>query len=195
VPRIKVMVGDSADTSRRNLKDILGRLGYQVVADATSVPDLLRKTRMILPNLVVLDTNLTGGNALEAARIVEEDDLSSVLLLVSSLDHPEIRDFHYCLKPFSEGSLIAMIDAALLYRKRVRALRKELNKVREALDSRKVVEKAKGILMRLLDTDEEQAYRLLQKQSMNRGIPMKDIANAIILAHEVGRDKDILKGE
>lgn len=195
MPRIKVLISDSSEVSRRMLRDILVRLGCQVVNEAGSVPDLLRKVRATSPHLVILDPSLGGGNALEAARIIEEDDLASVLLVVSSLQNSEVRNFHYCLKPVTEGSLIAVLDAALLYRERVRNLRKEINRLKEALENRKVLDKAKGVLMKTLNIDEEQAYRLMQKQSMNKGVPMKQIANAIILAYEVGRDKEDLKGE
>lgn len=195
VPRYKVVVADANPTQRRHLKDALAQMGCQVVAEATSVPDLLRKVRLTSPQLVVLDPALGGGRALEAARIVEEDGLASVVLVVADTRDPQVRDFHYVVRPFNEGAFSAAVDAVMLHRRKVEELRREVRRLRDTLESRKLVEKAKGILMRNLGVSEEQAYRSMQKQSMDKGIPLKDIAAAVILASEVGRPSGDEKGE
>lgn len=189
MPNINVLLGISSEVLRRNIKDILTCSGCRILAETTSVPDLLRKVRTISFDLVIMDLKLSGGNVLEAARIVEEDDLSVVLLLVSDLDSQEVRNFHYLLLPVARRSVVAAVDAVMLYKNRVQSLRKDLHRLREAMNNRKLIEKAKGILMRSLHLDEQDAYRLIQKQSMDRGVPMKDIAAAVILANEIEGDK------
>lgn len=188
VPRIKVLVADASETRRSALRDGLVRLGCQVLAEANSVPDMLRKVRTVLPDLVIIDEGLEGGNALEAARIIESDDLAAILIMVRRRDNPDLKEFHYCFYPVTETSLVAAVDAALLYRERIRGLRKEVQKLKETLNTRKVVEKAKGILMKTMNLDEEQAHRLIQKQSMNKGIPVREVARAIILTYEIGKE-------
>jgi response regulator NasT len=189
VPHINVLLGISSDELREGMKDILTGSGCRILAETTSVPDLLRKVRAISCDLVIMDLQLSGGNVLEAARIVEEDDLSVVLLLVSDLSSQEVRYFHYLLLPVARRSVIAAIDAVMLYKNRIQSLRQDLHKLREAMNNRKLIEKAKGILMKSLRLDEQDAYRLLQKQSMDRGVPMKDIAAAVILASEIEGNK------
>lgn len=189
MPHINVLLGISSDELREGMKDILTGSGCRILAETTSVPDLLRKVRTISCDLVIMDLQLSGGSVLEAARIVEEDDLSVVLLLVSDLSSQEVRYFHYLLLPVARRSVIAAIDAVMLYKNRIQSLRQDLHKLREAMNNRKLIEKAKGILMKSLRLDEQDAYRLLQKQSMDRGVPMKDIAAAVILASEIEGNK------
>lgn len=184
MPRTKVLVADSSESRRPALKTMLSSLGYQVLGEAKSVPDLLRKTRDLEPDVVLFDLKLEGGSPLEAAQIIEYDDLASIVVIASS-NNPDVRDFHYCIYPFTETSLMAAVDAALLYRKRTRELRKEIQKLRETLETRKTVDKAKALLMKNAGIGEEEAHRLIQKQSMNKGIPLKEVAEAIILAYEI----------
>ncbi len=190
MPMTRVIIADASDTRRSVLKEALAALGCKVLAEANSVPDMLRKVRAILPHLVIIDEELKGGNVLEAARIIEADDLAAILIVVRQRDNLYVRDFPYCFYPVTQTSLLAAVDVALLYHKRIRDLSKEVQKLKESLDTRKVVEKAKGILMKTLNLGEEEAHRLIQKQSMNKGIPLRDVARAIILAHEIGKENE-----
>lgn len=180
VPRARIIIADSKENSRRMLKEFLNRAGYQVQAEARNAPDLLRKARTLLPDLVILDASLDGGSPMEIAGILEDDNLSSVLLLTSENQSKRLDEIAHIQKPYTEDTLLSVIEVCLLYRSKVVSIQHEVDKLRENINSRKIIEKAKGIIMKDMGLPESEAYRLMQKQSMDRGTSMKDLARAII---------------
>jgi response regulator NasT len=166
------------------LKALLTGYGYLVQAEARNAPDLLRKTRMLFPDLVILDSRLEGGSTQEIAGIIEGDELSNVLVLVDASHSRQLDNIAYINKPYSEETLLSVIEVCLLYQNRFTSIKQEVGKLKESLNTRKGVEKAKGILMKSMSVDEAEAYRMMQKESMNRSISMKDLARAIIIADE-----------
>lgn len=184
MPRARIIIADSQDKSRRILRDMLIRAGYLVQAEARNVPDLLRKVRNTLPDLVIIDSNLEGGSIMEVAGILEDDNLSTVLLLTGEFESRSLGDFAHIPKPYTEDTLLSVIEVCLLYRNKVVSIQHEVNRLKENLHSRKTIEKAKGIIMTNINISEQEAYRMLQKESMNRGISMKDLARAVIAAEE-----------
>lgn len=185
MPRAKLIVGDSKEASRRALREALVRNGYLVQAESSNVPDLLRKSRTLFPDLVIIDSNMEGGSFLEAAGIIENDTFSSVLIIGGESDHRGPQDYAYLNRPYTEETLLSVVEVSLLYRNRVNSMRDEITRLREDIQIRKLVEQAKGLIMRHLKVDEAQAYRMIQKESMNKGIPKKDIARAVILAYQM----------
>lgn len=161
---------------------MLNRSGYLVEAEATNGPELLRKARTMYPDVVIMDSNLEGGSVAEIAGIIEGDEISSVLVLNQGLQSRIPEEIAHIQKPYSEETLLSVIEVLLLYQNRLASVRKEVTNLKESLQTRKVVEKAKGLLMKQLSIDEAEAYRTMQRESMNHGISMKDMARAIIAA-------------
>ncbi len=179
-----ILIGDGNDSSRRKLKDLLKRSGYLVEAEANNAPDLLRKSRMMYPDLVIMDASLDGGSVQEIAGIIEGDEISSVLVLVQG---PKFRipdDIAHIQKPYSEETLLAVMEVLLLYQNRLASARKEVSALKDRLQNRKMIEKAKGLLMKQLGIDEAEAYRKMQKESMNHGISMIEMAQVILSTHK-----------
>lgn len=185
MPTARIIIADSNENSRRMLKDILTRAGYPVQAEARNAPDLLRKARTILPDLVILDSNLEGGSTLEVAGILEDDNLSTVLVLTGEKEIRRLGDLAHIQKPYTEETLLSVIEVSLLYRSKVVSIQQEMDKLKENLNSRKIIEKAKGVIMKNMGIPENEAYRMMQKESMNRGTSMKDLARAVIAADEI----------
>jgi len=182
VKRATILIGDGKENSRRRLKELLTRSGYLVEAEAGNGPELLRRARTMYPDLVIMDSGLEGGSVPEIAGIIEGDGLSSVLVLVQgSLDRIPAEVAHI-QKPYTEETLLAVIDVLLLYQSRLTSSQRQVTSLKDSLKSRKLIEKAKGILMKNLGIDEAAAYRTMQKESMNRSISMKDLALAVITA-------------
>ncbi|OIQ60303.1 putative transcriptional regulatory protein pdtaR [Moorella thermoacetica] len=187
----KIFIACADPSARQNLKYMLVREGYLVAGEAPDGSQALRMIRTLQPNLVILDSDLQGTNALEVARVIDEDRVAPIILLASSWHRNLIirtRDFPvfaYLIKPVQENTLIPAVEAALANYRRVTRLEQEISKLKETLASRKVVERAKGILMDTMGLTEAEAYRRLQRQSMDRCVPMKTIAEAIIVAHEL----------
>lgn len=184
MPKAKIIIADGKSSSRRVLKDLLTSCGYMVQAEALNAPDLLRKVRTMFPDLVIMDSGLEGGGTQEIADIIMGDELSNVLVLVEGSHRRQLDDIVHIKKPYSEETLLSVIEVCLLYQNRVTSMKQEVDKLKETLNSRKKIEKAKGILMRQLGFDEAEAYRSMQQESMNRGISMKDLARAIIATDE-----------
>jgi len=187
----KIFIACADSSARQNLKYMLVREGYLIAGEAPDGSQALRMIRTLQPGLVLLDSDLQGTNALEIARIIDEDRVAPIILLASSWHRSLItrtRDFPifaYLIKPVQESTLIPAVEAALANYRRVTSLEQEISKLKETLASRKVVEKAKGILMDTMGLTEAEAYRRMQRQSMDRCVPMKTIAEAIIVAHEL----------
>lgn len=184
MPKATIIIADGKSNSRRALKELLTRSGYLVQAEAHNAPDLLRKARTMFPDMVIMDSGLEGGGIQEIADIITGDELSNVLVLVEGSHWRQLDNIPNIVKPYSEETLLSVIEVCLLYQNRFDSMRQEVDKLRDSLSTRKGIEKAKGILMKKLGIEEAEAYRSMQKESMNRGVSMKDLARAIIAADE-----------
>ena len=187
----RILVAMGNDSSLEKMKDVLNGYGYQIVDTARNAGECLRKMRYLKPDLSVLDYGLRPQNGFEIARVADEDDLCDVILIVSreqkdQVDYGADRfNLAVFTKPVSREELFRTIDIMIKNRRKIMRLEQEVQDLRKTLDSRKEVEKAKGILMKNMNLTEEQAFRMIQRQSMNRGIQMKEIARAIILANDL----------
>ena len=184
MPKATIIIADGKASSRKALKELLTRAGYLVQAEAQNAPDLLRKARTMYPDLVIMDSALEGGGTQEIADIIIGDELSNVLVLVEGPQRRQLDNIAHINKPYDEDTLLTVIEVCLLYQNQLSSMKQEVQKLRESLNTRKGVEKAKGILMKKLGVGEAEAYRSMQKESMNRGISMKDLARAIIAVDE-----------
>jgi response regulator NasT len=184
VLKARIIIADGNDQSRNRLKSLLISYGYMVQAEARNAPDLLRKTRMMYPDVVILDSGLEGGSTQEIAGILESDELSNVLVLVDNTFPRQLEGIAYINKPYIDETLISVIEILLLYQSKFTSIKQEVSKLKDDLRTRKEVEKAKGILMKQLGVNEAEAYRMMQKESMNRSLSLKDLSRAIIIASE-----------
>ncbi|MBE3573228.1 MAG: ANTAR domain-containing protein [Moorella humiferrea] len=187
----KIFIASADPAARQNLKYLLVREGYLIAGEAPDGSQALRMIRTLQPDLVILDNELQGTTPLEVARIVEEDGVAPIIFLASSwhrnlLAHThEFPFFAYLIKPVQENTLLPAIEAALANYQKICRLQQEILKLKETLAARKIIERAKGILMDTMGLTEAEAYRRMQRQSMDRCVPMKNIAEAIIVAHEL----------
>lgn len=190
---VRVVLADKDAFFRKNLKESLSRYGYLVVGDAEDGMTALKLIRGLQPDLIILDATLPVMDGIQVARVVDEGRLAPVVLLADYVD----RDFvnrekgelavPVLMKPVDEAALQATVEFAVSAFNRVVKLEKEVEKLRGDLETRKAVEKAKGILMRTQGIAEQEAFRRLQQQSMKKRTSMKAIAEAVILANEIGK--------
>ncbi len=187
----RIFIASADPSARQNLKYMLIREGYLVAGEAPDGSQALRIVRTLQPDLVILDSELQGTSALEVARIVEEDRVAPIILLTSTwhrnliLRTREFPIFAYLIKPVQESTILPAVEAALANYQKMARLELEISKLKDTLASRKVIERAKGILIDTMGLSEAEAYRRMQRQSMDRCVPMKSIAEAIIVAHEL----------
>ncbi len=188
---VRILVAMGNDATAIKMKMILSESGYTVVDVAKEGNECLRKLRTLRPDLAVLDYSLPMLNGYEVSKVAVEDGICDVMLVIGEAQKNDINiiegvgSFVCMAKPLNRMNLINTIDLMVKNRRRIKALEDEIKDLRENLDTRKEVERAKGILMKNLNLTEPEAFKRIQKQSMDRGIPMKEIAKAIILAYDI----------
>ncbi|MEW6540510.1 MAG: ANTAR domain-containing protein [Bacillota bacterium] len=187
----RVILVDPDTHGRTNIKGMLSQAEYLVIGEAEDGITALKMIRDRQPDLVLAEVSLPGVSGLELARIVHDDRLAPVILISGAFGREmmarvrEVRAAGFLSKPVDEVSLLAVVEVALAHYAEVLELEQKLVKLKEELDTRKVVERAKGILMSQFGLTEAEAFRRIQKQSMNRRLSMRAVAEAIILAHNV----------
>ncbi|MDQ2086193.1 ANTAR domain-containing protein [Herbivorax sp. ANBcel31] len=173
------------------LKAFFANYNYEVIGQAKDGSDCLRRVSSLRPDLAVLDYSLPPTSGFEIAKIISEDKLCDVILLANNKQADFINcmknktDIVTVIKPINRYSFISTVDLVIKNRKKILKLSKEIYELKSTLKSRKEIEKAKGLLMKHQGLTEDEAFRKIQKESMDRGIPMKDISKAIILAYDI----------
>ncbi|HEX5417491.1 MAG TPA: response regulator [Chloroflexota bacterium] len=190
----RVVIADDESIIRMDLKEMLTGLGYLVVGEAGDGLSAVNLGREVKPDLVIMDIKMPDLDGIAAARILTEERIAPVLLL-TAFSQTELIDgakeagvVGYIVKPFRESELVPAIEIALSRFKEFRVLEREAQNLRDTLETRKLVERAKGILMDTQDLKEAEAFRKIQKLSMNTRKSMREIAEAILLAHEVEKE-------
>jgi two-component system, response regulator PdtaR len=189
--RRRIIIADDEPLMRLDLQEMLDNLGHDVVGQAGDGQTAVDLARELRPDLVILDIKMPDMDGVSAARILAEERVAPVLLLTAYSDREFVdgaRDagvMGYIVKPFGEGQLVPAIEVALARFQEFRTLEKELGDTREALATRRVVERAKGVLMDTTGVKEAEAFRRIQKLSMNSRKSMREVAEAILLTHGI----------
>jgi len=190
VRKVRIIIADDEPIIRMDLKEMLTNLGYLVVGEAGDGRSVVNMARELRPDLVIMDIKMPDMDGIEAARILTQEDIAPVIFL-TAYSQKELVDqakeagvVAYLVKPFRESDLAPAVEIALARFEQFRALKKEVADLKEALETRKLVERAKGILMDTQGLSEAEAFRRIQKLSMDTRKPMKEVAEAIILAYE-----------
>jgi two-component system, response regulator PdtaR len=190
----RVVIADDESIIRMDLKEMLTVLGYLVVGEAGDGLSAVNLGRELKPDLVIMDIKMPDLDGIAAAKILTEERIAPVLLLTAFSQTELINGAKdagvvgYIVKPFRETDLVPSIEIALSRFKEYRAIEKEAHNLRDTLETRKLVERAKGVLMDSQALREAEAFRKIQKLSMNTRKSMREVAEAILLAHEVEKE-------
>jgi len=190
VERIRVIVADDESVIRTDLREMLTTLGYLVIGEAGDGQSAVNLARELKPDIVIMDIKMPGMDGIEAAKILTQEKIAPVLLLTAYSQRElferakEAGVVGYLVKPYREQEIAPAIEIALARFQEFRVLEKEVGDLRETLETRKIVDRAKGILMDTQHLTEAEAFRKIQKMSMNTRKAMKEIAEAIILAQD-----------
>jgi response regulator NasT len=190
--RTRVIIADDESIIRMDLREMLTNLGYLVVGEVGDGQSAVNLARELRPDVVIMDIKFEGDNfdGIDAARILTQERLAPVLLLTAYSQRElvararEAGVVGYLVKPFRESDLAPAIEVALARFEEFKAMEKQMGDLENALETRKFVDRAKGILMDTQGLSEAEAFRKIQKMSMNTRKPMKDVAEAIILAYQ-----------
>ena len=187
----RVLIADDDPIIRLDLKQMLERLDYEVVAEAGDGQVAVDLAQTHQPDVCVLDVKMPQMDGIEAAREIADNGIAPVILLTAFSDR-ELVDraresgvFGYLVKPFKPNDLLPAIEVARSRFEENQALGQEAADAKDKLEMRKLLDKAKGILMATLGVTEAEAYRRIQQQSMNNRKSMREVAEAVILAQSV----------
>lgn len=189
--KLRVLIADDDPIIRLDLKQMLENLGYEVVAEAGDGQEAVAQARANKPDVCILDVKMPVMDGIEATSIITEENIAPTILLTAYSDK-ELVDrakdagvFAYLVKPFKPSDLPPSIEVARSRFEQNIQLGKEVNNLAEKLETRKLIDRAKGILMDQHTLGEAEAYRRIQLQSMNLRKSMKEVAEAIILAKSI----------
>jgi two-component system, response regulator PdtaR len=189
--QLRVLIADDESIIRLDLSKMLEGMGHKVVAEAgdgKTAVDLARETKV---DLAILDIKMPEMDGLDAAKAITDEKICPVLLL-TAYSQQDLIDrakqagvFGYLVKPFKETDLLPAIEIAISRYKQMEALEKEVGNLQETLEARRLVDRAKGILMDKRGMKEADAFRWIQTQSMNNRKSMREVAEAVILTQDV----------
>jgi response regulator NasT len=191
--KTRILIAEDEVISRMDLREMLENLGYTVVGEAGDGVAAVNLARTLQPDLVLMDIKMPDLDGIAAAQVLAQDHLTPVLLLTAYSDREFVDRavdagvMGYLVKPFAEAQLKPAIEVALERWREVRQIQQDLAQTQETLETRKLVERAKGVLMDSQNLKEAEAFRRIQRLSMNSRKSMREVAEAILLAHEAGR--------
>ncbi len=194
VTPIKVLIAEDDENARSLIADLLTTLGHTIVAEVSTGREAFERAKDVVPDVVLLDVHMPDGSGIEAAELITQTVPGVAVVLFSGDQTLTLTDrdvaataaIAFLPKPAPPRVLDSTIRLAATRAKELLAARKDAESAKQALENRKTIERAKGILMRRTGSSEQEAYRILQRTSQDRSVPMVEIAKAV-LASEPGR--------
>jgi len=183
---IRVVIAEDEAIIRLDLKESLEEEGYEVVGEAGRGDQAIELARELRPDLAILDIKMPGVDGLTAARTIAAERLCAVLMLTAFSQREiieEARDagaLAYLVKPFQKNDLIPAIEVAIGRFRELQQLDSEVDSLGEQLESRKLVDRAKGILIDECSMREQEAFTFIQRTAMSERSRMRDVAERIV---------------
>ncbi|MEW4567327.1 response regulator [Tautonia sp. JC769] len=187
---LRIAVADDEQDMRDYYRTILPVLGHEVVAACADGEELVERCRAVQPDLVIADIKMPGTDGIEASSRIERERPVPIIL-VSAFHDAELIEraetdhvLAYLVKPIKQADLEPAIAIALRRFEQFQALRKEAADLRQALEDRKLIERAKGVLMKRSNLDEGSAFRRLQKLASEKNLKLIELSKMILTAEE-----------
>lgn len=191
----RALVIDDHLPSRTFLVRALKEKGFEVAGEGTSGRGALRLARETAPDIILMAVGLSDMDGVRAAQVIMEESPFPVILLTSHYDAETIERTKgsgvmvYLIKPLREEELLPAIELAISRFTEFMSLREQNEDLRKTLEARKVIERAKGILMKRHGLSEAEAFALIQRKSMDTRKSMAEMAQAIVLTEEIIKEK------
>jgi response regulator NasT len=192
--KVRVLVAEDETIIRLDLVEMLTEAGYEVVAQAENGAIAIELAKLHNPDLAILDVKMPEMDGITAA---EQIILTAPVLMLTAFSQRDLveraRDagvMAYVVKPFLINDLVPAIEIAISRHKQMKSLESEVADIYDRLETRKVIDRAKGILMKAMNLSEPESFSWIQKTAMDRRISMKEVAMAIIdpnLMPDLGR--------
>jgi two-component system, response regulator PdtaR len=183
---VRVVIAEDEAIIRLDLKEILEEEGYEVVGETGRGDEAVDLVRRHKPDLVILDIKMPGKDGLEAAREITADRSAAVLILTAFSQRNLIEDARdagalaYLVKPFQKGELVPALEVALARHSEIRALEDENRSLAEQLETRRVLDRAKGKLMDEFGMKENDAFGFIRSSAMRQRINLREAAQQVL---------------
>lgn len=186
----RILIAEDESIIRMDLKMTLQDHGYEIVGEAGDGDRAIELAFLHKPDLILMDIKMPKMNGLKASRIIGEQ-LDIPILIITAYSQKEFVEkaqqdniVGYLVKPISESNLIPAIEVALHQSGKAQRLKKDVQQAKQEVEKRKVVERAKGILMNMEQLTEQQAFKRMRDTSMSRQMTMESLALEIIDSHK-----------
>lgn len=192
IPGKRIVIADDEAVIRLGVRCIMEDAGHTIVAEASSGAEVLSLVPKVSPDLVLLDIRMPEPNGIEVARRLKADFPVPIVFVTAFSDRRLLSEaadaggYAYIVKPVNEREVLAAVELGS-------ARWTELQAAKEALETRKLVERAKGVLMQALGLGEDDAYHLLHKRSRNLRRPLREVARDVLSADQVFRPRNAPK--
>ena len=185
-PARTVVVAEDEALIRLDIVEILKDQGFDVVAETDNGKTAVELAQKHRPDLVLMDVKMPIMDGITAAEEIAKDQIAPVVLL-TAFSQKELVDravdagaMAYVVKPFTPNDLIPAIEVAMSRYEQIRALEKEVGTIRDQFETRKLVDRAKSLLITKMNLTEPEAFRWIQKTSMDRRLSMREVSDTII---------------
>ncbi len=180
----RILVAEDETLIRMDLVEMLTEAGYEVIAQASNGEEAITLANLHKPDLAILDVKMPVLDGISAA---EKIITVAPVLMLTAFSQKDLVDrardagaMAYVVKPFTINDLIPAIEISISRHRQMKSLEAEVADLHDRLETRKVIDRAKGILMQALNLSEPQAFSWIQKAAMDRRITMKEVAEAVI---------------
>jgi len=183
---IRVVIAEDEAIIRLDLRETLEEEGYEVVGEAGRGDRALELVRELKPDLAILDVKMPGMDGLEVARNIDQEKICGVLILTAFSQREMVehaRDagaLAYLVKPFQKSDLIPAIEVAIGRFRELQTLAGHVEALGEQIETRKVIDRAKGVLIDEYSMKEQEAFAFIQRTAMTERARMKDVAERIL---------------
>lgn len=184
--QVRILVAEDEALIRLDLAEMLEEAGYDVVGQAADGEQALDLARELKPDLVIMDVKMPGMDGISAAEVLGNENLAPVVMLTAFSDRQLVeraRDagvMAYVVKPFTANDVLPAIDIARSRWQERAALEAEVADLAERFETRKRLDRAKGLLQQQLKLSEAESFRWIQKAAMDRRLSMREVADAVI---------------
>jgi len=187
-----IIVVDDDPIIRMDVREMLEEEGYVVSGEAKNGQEAIELAARLRPDLVIMDVKMPVMNGIKASHVIRGMQDAAVLLLTAYSQRELVQDARsagvaaYLVKPVTEENLIPAVEIALSQKEKMDALKRDLERMKQSMEERKVIEKAKGIVMKTYALDEDEAFHRLRSASMAARMPLAKLAESILAGGPAG---------